>query len=401
MNRNDFPILNRTINNRRLIYFDNAATTQKPKQVLDALSLYYAHYNSNIHRGIHALSQEATALFEETRDCVRKYINAPSNQEIIFTRGTTESINLVASSFGKTFIHEGDEVLITEMEHHSNIVPWQLICNANKAKLKVLPFNEKGELCMDLLDEYLTEKTKIFSVAHTSNTFGTVNDLKTIISKAHKKNIPVLVDGAQAMSHKKVDVQGLGCDFFAFSGHKMYAPMGVGVLFGKKNLLNAMPPYQGGGEMVQHVSFEETTYNELPYKFEAGTPSVGDVIGLKTAIEYIENLGIEKIAACQQKLLCYAYEKLSQIEGIEFFGVAQKKAAILSFNLKLIHPFDVGTILDQFGIAVRTGHHCTQPIMTKFGIPGTVRASFAFYNTFEEIDIFVDAVIKVKEMLAM
>jgi len=400
MNREDFPILKRTIYNSPLIYFDNAATTQKPQQVIDALSNYYLRCNSNIHRGVHGLSQEATALFEETRETVRRYINASSNQEIIFTRGTTESINLVAASFGKLFIHEGDEVLITEMEHHSNIIPWQLVCEEKKAQLKVLPFNETGELCLDLLDEYLTDKTKIVAVTHTSNTLGTINDLKTIINKAHLKNIPVLIDGAQAMSHEKIDVQALDCDFFAFSGHKMYAPMGVGVLYGKEQLLNAMPPYQGGGEMVQHVAFEKTTYNELPYKFEAGTPSVGDVIGLKTAIDYIENTGIEKIAAFQQELLQYAYKKLCQIEGIEFFGTAPHKAAILSFNLKGIHPYDVGAILDRFGFAVRTGHHCTQPIMNKFGIPGTVRASFAFYNSFEEIDFFIDAVKKAKAMLS-
>ena len=399
MNREDFPILNRTIHNHRLIYFDNAATTQKPKQVTEALSRYYSHCNSNIHRGVHALSQEATALFEESRETVRKFINAPSHQEIIFTRGTTESINLVASSFGKTFMNEGDEVLITEMEHHSNIVPWQLICEAQKAHLKVLPFDERGVLCLDLLDNFLTEKTKIVAVAHTSNTLGTINDIKTIIHKAHKKNIPVLIDGAQAMSHEKIDVQELECDFFAFSGHKMYAPMGVGVLFGKEMWLNAMPPYQGGGEMVHQVSFEKTTYNELPFKFEAGTPSVGDVAGLKTAIEYLESIGIEKIANYQQELLQYAFTQLSQINEIEFYGTAPHKAAIISFNLKNIHPFDVGTILDGFGIAVRTGHHCTQPIMTKFCIPGTVRASFALYNTFDEIDIFVKALMKAKEML--
>ncbi|MDR2971891.1 MAG: cysteine desulfurase [Bacteroidales bacterium] len=399
MNRDDFPILNRTINYRPLIYFDNAATTQKPKQVIDALSDYYAHYNSNIHRGVHALSQEATELFEESRSVVRKFINASSNKEIIFTRGTTESINLVASSFGKAFIHEGDEVLITEMEHHSNIIPWQLVCNEKKAYLKVLPFNEKGDLCMDLLDEYLTDKTKIFAVTHTSNTLGTINNISSIIQKSHQKKIPVLIDGAQAMSHEKIDVQELDCDFFTFSGHKMYAPMGVGVLYGKEKWLNEMPPYQGGGEMVQRVSFEETTYNEIPYKFEAGTPGVGDVIGLKTAIEYIENLSLEKIAAHQQELLSYSFEKLSQMKKIEFYGLASRKAAILSFNLKKIHPFDVGVILDKFGIAVRTGHHCTQPIMTKFGIPGTVRASFAFYNSFEEIDSFVNAVRKAEEML--
>jgi len=400
MNRDDFPILERTVHNRRLVYFDNAATTQKPQRVIDALSFYYAHFNSNIHRGVHGLSQEATALFEETREWVRNYINAPSNQEIIFTRGTTESINLVASSFGKAFINEEDEVLITEMEHHSNIVPWQFICEEKKARLKVLPFNEKGELRIDLLDNFLTNKTKIVAITHTSNTLGTINDIKTMIEKAHAKNIPVLIDGAQAMSHEKIDIQALDCDFFAFSGHKMYAPMGVGVLYGKEKWLNKMPPYQGGGEMVHQVAFDKTTYNELPYKFEAGTPSVGDVIGLKTAMEYIETTGIEKIAAYQQELLQYAMIKLSEIEEIEFFGTAPHKAAIISFNLKNIHPFDVGTILDRYGIAVRTGHHCTQPIMTQFGIPGTVRASFAFYNTFEEIEIFTDALKKAKKMLS-
>jgi len=399
MNRDDFPILNRTIHNRPLIYFDNAATTQKPKQVIETLAYYYEYFNSNIHRGVHGLSQEATALFEDTRQCVRKFINAASNHEIIFTRGTTEAINLVASSFGKMFIHENDEALITEMEHHSNIVPWQLVCEEKKATLKVLPFNDKGELCLDLLDGFLTEKTKIVAVTHTSNSLGTINNINTVIQKAHQKNIPVLIDGAQAMSHEKIDVQELDCDFFAFSGHKMYAPMGVGVLYGKEKWLSVMPPYQGGGEMVQNVSFEQTTYNELPYKFEAGTPSVGDVVALKTAIEYLEKTGIEKIDAYQQQLYQYAFEKLSQIGDIEFYGTAHKKSAILSFNLKGVHPFDVGTILDQFGIAVRTGHHCTQPVMTKFGIPGTVRASFAFYNTFTEIDLFVDAVIKAKTML--
>lgn len=399
MNRDDFPILKRNIHNRRLIYLDNAATTQKPQTVIDALSYYYAHFNSNIHRGMHGLSQEATALFEETRECVRKFINAPTHQEIIFTRGTTESINLVASSYGKMFINEDDEVLITEMEHHSNIVPWQLVCEEKNAHLKVLPFNKKGVLRIDLLEYFLTERTKIVAITHTSNTLGTINDIKTIINKAHTKNIPVLIDAAQAMSHEKIDVQDLDCDFLAFSGHKMYAPMGVGVLYGKEKWLNALPPYQGGGEMVHHVSFEKTTYNELPYKFEAGTPSVGDVIGLKTAIDYIESIGIEKIAAYQQELLKYAFDKLSQIEGIEFYGISPHKTAIVSFNLKGIHPYDVGTILDQHGIAVRTGHHCTQPIMTKFEIPGTVRASFAFYNTFEEVDLLVEGVKKAKEML--
>jgi len=399
MNRDDFPILKRTIHNRPLIYFDNAATTQKPQQVIDTLSFYYTHYNSNIHRGVHGLSQEATALFEDTRECVRKYINAPSTHEIIFTRGTTESINLVASSFGKMFINENDEVLITEMEHHSNIVPWQLVCEEKKATLKVLPFNETGELCLDLLDDFLTEKTRIVAVTHTSNSLGTINDTETIIRKAHQKNIPVLIDGAQAMSHEKIDVQTLDCDFFAFSGHKMYAPMGVGVLYGKEKWLNAMPPYQGGGEMVQNVSFIKTTYNELPYKFEAGTPSVADVAALKVAIEYLENIGIEKVSTHIQQLYHYAFKKLSQIENVEFYGTTPHKAAILSFNLKGIHPYDIGTILDQYGIAVRTGHHCTQPVMTKFGISGTVRVSFALYNSFEEIDIFVEALIKANEML--
>jgi len=400
MNRDDFPILKRDINNRRLIYFDNAATTQKPQTVINALSFYYTQCNSNIHRGVHGLSQEATVLFEETRSHVRSFINATANHEIIFTRGTTESINLIASSLGKKFVNEGDEILITEMEHHSNIVPWQIVCEEKKAQLQVLPFNEKGELRIELLDHFLTEKTKIVAVTHTSNTLGTINDIKTIIQKAHKKNIPVFIDGAQAMSHELIDVQALDCDFFAFSGHKMFAPMGVGVLYGKEKWLNALPPYQGGGEMVKQVTFEKTTYNELPYKFEAGTPSVGDVVGLKAAIEYLENIGIEKIAACLQELNQYAFHKLSKIEDIEFYGTASRKTSIISFNINKIHPFDVGTILDQYGIAVRTGHHCTQPIMKKFKIPGTVRASFAFYNTFEEIDIFVEAVKKAKSMLS-
>jgi cysteine desulfurase/selenocysteine lyase len=306
----------------------------------------------------------------------------------------------VAASFGKRFIHENDEVLITEMEHHSNIVPWQLVCEEKKATLKTLPFNEQGELCMDLIDNLLSEKTKMVAITHTSNTLGTINPIRVIIEKAHQRNIPVLIDGAQAMSHEKIDVQALDCDFFAFSGHKMYAPMGVGVLYGKEKWLNAMPPYQGGGEMVQQVTFAKTTYNELPYKFEAGTPSVGDVAGLKAAMEYLETVGIDKISAYQHELYQYAHQKLSQIEGMEFYGTSPQKSAIISFNLKNIHPFDVGAILDRFGIAVRTGHHCTQPIMFKFAIPGTVRASFAFYNTFEEIDRFVEAVKKAKQMLS-
>lgn len=397
--RKDFPILEQKVNGYPLVYFDNAATSQKPQAVIDALTHYYSTINSNIHRGVHHLSQLATAEFEIARRTVQAFINAPQSHEIVFTRGTTESINLIASSFGRKFLHEGDEVLISEMEHHADIVPWQLICEQQGATLRVLPFDERGVLRLEQLDGLLTEKTKIVAVAHVSNTLGTINPVKEIIAKAHAKGIPVMVDGAQAASHIGIDVQDLDCDFYCFSGHKMFAPMGVGVMYGKEQWLNEMPPYQGGGEMIKTVTFAQTTYNELPFKFEAGTPAVGDVIGLKTAIDYVNQVGIETISAREHALLQYGTEKLSAIDGLQIVGTAPEKSAIISFNINGLHHFDVGTLIDQMGVAVRTGHHCTQPIMEHFGISGTLRASFAFYNTEEEIDRLVKAVEKAKKML--
>ena len=399
MNREDFPILNEKVYGKTLVYLDNAATTQKPQAVIDALNDYYLHINSNIHRGVHCLSQLATNEFEKARETVRQYIHATSTQEVIFTRGATESINLVAASFGRTYLHEGDEVIVSEMEHHSNIVPWQLTCEEHGAKLKVLPFNDKGELIISELEQLITDRTKIVAVAHVSNSMGTVNPIEEIIRIAHAHNVPVLIDGAQAVAHCPVDVQALDCDFYCFSGHKMYAPMGIGIMYGKSQWLNEMQPYQGGGEMIKDVTFEKTTYNELPFKFEAGTPSVGDVIGLRKAIEYIQSIGLEQIAAYEQELLTYTTEKLSKIDGMRFIGEAAHKTGVISFLVGNIHPYDMGVLLDHQGVAVRTGHHCTQPIMTHFGIPGTVRASFALYNTFEEADMLVAAVEKAKNML--
>ena len=399
MNREDFPILNEKVYGKTLVYLDNAATTQKPQAVIDALNDYYLHINSNIHRGVHCLSQLATNEFEKARETVRQYIHATSTQEVIFTRGATESINLVAASFGRTYLHEGNEVIVSEMEHHSNIVPWQLTCEEHGAKLKVLPFNDKGELIINELKQLITDRTKIVAVAHVSNSMGTVNPIEEIIRIAHAHNVPVLIDGAQAVAHCPVDVQALDCDFYCFSGHKMYAPMGIGIMYGKSQWLNEMQPYQGGGEMIKDVTFEKTTYNELPFKFEAGTPSVGDVIGLRKAIEYIQSIGLEQIAAYEQELLTYTTEKLSKIDGMRFIGEAAHKTGVISFLVGNIHPYDMGVLLDHQGVAVRTGHHCTQPIMTHFGIPGTVRASFALYNTFEEADTLVAAVEKAKNML--
>ena len=399
MNRPDFPLLTEKVYGKPLIYLDNAATTQKPQVVIDALNDYYCRINSNIHRGVHCLSQLATNEFELAREAVRQYINAPSTQEVIFTRGATESINLVAASFGRTYLREGDEVIVSEMEHHSNIVPWQLACEEHGAKLKVLPFDDKGELIISRLEGLITNRTRIVAVVHVSNSLGTVNPIEEIIRIAHNRNVPVLIDGAQAVAHCAVDVQALDCDFYCFSGHKMYAPMGIGVMYGKAQWLNEMQPYQGGGEMIKDVTFEKTTYNDLPFKFEAGTPSVGDVIGLRKAIEYIQNIGLEKIAAYEQELLTYTTEKLSKIDGMRFIGEAAHKTGVISFLVGNIHPYDLGVLLDHQGVAVRTGHHCTQPIMTHFGIPGTVRASFALYNTFEEADALVAAVEKAKNML--
>ncbi len=399
MNREDFPILSQKIYNKPLVYLDNAATTQKPQVVIDTLSDYYKTRNSNIHRGVHYLSSAATADFEEARREVRDFINAKEEAEIIFTRGTTESINLLASSFGKTFIKEGDEIIISEMEHHSNIVPWQFVCEERGAKLKVLNFNDKGELLIDKLESLITARTKIVAVAHVSNTMGTVNPISEIVSIAHKHGVPVMVDGAQSVAHTKIDVQLLDCDFLCFSGHKMYAPMGVGVLYGKRKWLEEMVPYHGGGEMIKEVTFEKTTYNELPFKFEAGTPSVGDVLGLQKAIQYMHGIGMENIVKHEDMLMNYAIERLREIEGLRFIGEATERAGAVSFLVGNIHPYDMGVLLDHCGVAVRTGHHCTQPIMTHFNIPGTVRASFALYNTTEDIDALVAAVIKSKNML--
>lgn len=399
MNRSDFPILEQLVYKKPLVYFDNAATTQKPQVVIDALSNYYETLNSNIHRGVHCLSQKATEEFEIARKCVQQFIHAAHDYEVIFTRGATESINLVASSFGRTFIEAGDEIIISEMEHHSNIVPWQFLCEDRGAVLKVLPFAENGELCIEQLESLITPRTRIVAITHVSNTLGTINPVKEVIRIAHSHNLPVMVDGAQAVAHCPVDVQDLDCEFYCFSGHKMYGPMGIGVMYGKEEWLNRMKPYQGGGEMISNVTFEKTTYNELPFKFEAGTPAVGDVIGLRKAIEYMQSVGVQNIADYENELLQYGTQELLKIDGLRIYGQAEHKAAVISFLIGNIHPYDLGVLLDHQGVAVRTGHHCTQPIMTHFGIPGTVRASFALYNTKEEIDALVKAVIRAKEML--
>ena len=399
MNREDFPILEQQVYKKPLVYLDNAATTQKPQVVIDAMKRYYETINSNIHRGVHCLSQQATEEFEKARHCVQQFINAAHEYEVIFTRGATESINLVASCFGRTFIGEGDEIIISAMEHHSNIVPWQFLCEERGAKLKVLPFDDDGVLCLDQLESLITPRTKIVAVTHVSNTLGTCNPVEEIVRIAHAYNVPVMLDGAQAVAHRPVDVQALDCDFYCFSGHKMYGPMGIGVMYGKEEWLNKMKPYQGGGEMISTVTFEKTTYNELPFKFEAGTPAVGDAIGLRIAIEYMQQIGVQNIARHEEELLQYATEQLLKVEGLRIYGRAAHKAAVISFLIGTLHPYDVGVLLDHQGVAVRTGHHCTQPIMDRFGIPGTVRASFALYNTREEVDAFVAAVIRAKEML--
>lgn len=399
MRREDFPILEQQVNNYPLIYFDNAATTQKPNVVIQSLVDYYSTINSNIHRGIHSLSMLATMQFEEARENVKEFINAAHMYEIIFTKGTTDSINLVASSFAKQFLCEGSEVIITEMEHHSNIVPWQLACEEKKAILKVLPMDLYGNLHVEKLKDLITEKTKIISVTHVSNALGTINPIKEIVEIAHLYNIPVFVDGAQAVSHIPVDVQYLDCDFYAFSGHKMYAPMGIGVLYGKEKWLEKLPPYQGGGEMIEKVTFEKTTYGELPFKFEAGTPNVADVIGLNSAINYINEIGLREIYDYEHQLLEYATEKLSEIKGLKLVGTADEKSAIISFNLNKIHSYDAGFLLDKYGIALRTGHHCAQPVMVRLGIDGTLRVSFALYNTRDEIDKLVEAILNVRAML--
>ena len=397
--RADFPLLNREMNGKPIVFLDSAASSQKPQAVIDQLDAYYKQQNANVHRGVYQLSQEATTAFEKGRELAKNFINAGSLKEVIFVRGTTEGINLVASSFGRKFLQAGDEVLISAMEHHSNIVPWQMICEERGAKLKVIPINDAGELLMDEFDQLLTEKVKIVAVTHVSNTLGTINPVKEIIDKAHQKGIPVLIDGAQAIPHMKVDVQELDADFYTFSGHKMFGPTGIGVLYGKEEWLEQMPPYHGGGEMIETVTFEKTTYNELPHKFEAGTPDISGVIALGTAIQYMQTIGHEAIQEHEHELLQYATEQLKQIEGIRIIGTAEQKASVVSFLAEGIHPYDLGTILDKLGIAVRTGHHCTQPLMDWYGIPGTVRASLAFYNNKEDIDKLVEGVKRAIKML--
>lgn len=390
--RQDFPILDQQIRGKPLVYLDNAATCQKPKAVIDAICHMYSHDYANVHRGVHALSERSTAAFEAVRDKVKNFINAASDKEIIFVRGTTEAINLVAQTFGKANITAGDEILITAMEHHSNIVPWQILCEQTGAVLKVAPINKRGELIYEEFERLLNKKTKLVSVVHMSNALGTINPVKEIVAAAHARNIPVMLDGAQAVPHMPVNVQDLDCDFYAFSGHKLYAPSGIGVLYGKQALLEAMPPYHGGGDMIRKVTFEETEYNVLPYKFEAGTPNIADVIGLGAALEYLSDIGMENVAAYEHELLTYATEKAKKIPGLKIIGEAENKGAILSFTLETVHPHDIGTMLDHVGIAIRAGHHCAMPVMDFFQVPATARASFAMYNTKQEIDALMEAI---------
>lgn len=396
--REDFPILSRKVYDRPLVYLDNGATTQKPLCVLDAMREEYLNVNANVHRGVHYLSQQATDLHEQAREKVRKFINAGSVNEIIFTRGTTESLNLVVSSFCDGFMSEGDEVIVSVMEHHSNIVPWQLQAARKGISLRVIPMNDKGELLLDEYEKLFTERTKIVSVTHVSNVLGTVNPVKEIVRIAHEHGVPVMVDGAQSTPHFTVDVQDIDCDFFAFSGHKMYGPTGVGVLYGKEDWLDRMPPYQGGGEMIESVSFEKTVFEHLPFKFEAGTPDYVATHGLATAIDYISSIGIDNISRHEQELTRYCMERMQEIDGIRLFGTANDKDAVVSFLVGDIHHLDMGTLLDRLGIAVRTGHHCAQPLMIRLGIQGTVRASFAMYNTKEEIDVLVEGIKRVSKM---
>jgi len=399
--RKDFPLLSQNINGKDLIYLDSAATTQKPRVVVDAIAQYYSEYNSNIHRGVHSLSQKATNEFENAREVVQQFIGAEHPHEIIFTSGTTGSINLVAATWGRQNISAGDEVLISAMEHHSNIVPWQLICDEKGAHLKTIPMNEMGELELRGLDSLLSHKTKIVALSHISNSLGTINPIRKVIKQAHNNGALVLIDGAQSVAHTPIDVVDLGADFFAFSGHKLFGPTGIGVLYGKESVLNDMPPYKGGGNMIKSVTFEKTIYNDLPHKFEAGTPNIVGGIGLSSAIEYVKDIGFDFITDQETKLKTAATEMLKSIPGVRIFGEADQKASVISFNLEGLHPFDVGTILDQLGIAVRTGHHCTQPVMDFFQIPGTVRVSFSFYNNMEDIAALKRGLMKAKSMLSV
>ena len=397
--RKEFPVLERKVKGKNLVYFDNAATAQKPKVVIDALIDYYQQYNANIHRGIHSLAEEATAAFEATRDATKEFINAKYREEIIFTSGVTEGINMVAATYGRQNIKEDDEIIISGMEHHSNIVPWQILCLEKKAKLKIIPVNDSGELMMDEYKKLITPKTKIVSIVHASNSLGTINPVKEIIEIAHQHNIIVLVDGAQSSVHLDIDVQGMDCDFFVLSSHKIYGPTGVGVLYGKKELLEEMPPYMGGGEMIKDVTFEHTTYNDLPYKFEAGTPNIADTVAFKAALDFVNEVGKENIRKHEETLTKYAMDKLSKIEGVRLIGTAKYKTSVVSFIVDGVHPQDMGILLDNYGIAVRTGHHCCQPLMNRFEIPGTIRASFAMYNTKEEVEELVKGVEKAIKML--
>ncbi len=397
--RHQFPLLHEQVNGKQLVYLDNAATSQKPQVVIDTIMRYYQSENSNIHRGVHYLSEKATQAYEKARVKVQAFLNAAHREEIIFVRGTTEGINLVAQTYGRKNVKQGDEVLISGMEHHSNIVPWQMLCEEKGAMLRVIPMNDSGELLLDEYEKLLTLKTRIVAITHVSNALGTVNPIKQMIASAHKHGIPVLIDGAQAVPHMKVDMQDMDCDFYTFSSHKMFGPTGVGVLYGRKKLLEAMPPYQGGGDMIKSVTFEKTTYNDLPYKFEAGTPNIAGGLGLGAAIEYVQKLDLKAIGEYEHELLAYATEALLMIPGVRIIGTAKEKAAVLSFVMDGIHPHDIGTILDVEGIAIRTGHHCAQPVMLRFGVPATARASFAFYNTKDEVDALVKGIYKVKEIL--
>ncbi len=398
--RRDFPILARDVRGKKLVYLDNAATSQKPQVVIDAIVRYYEQENANIHRGVHFLSELATSKHDRARQWVQKFINAAHVHELIFVRGATEAINLVAQTYGRKHVGHGDEVLITAMEHHSNIVPWQILRDEKGAKLRVAPINDAGDLRLEELERLIGPRTKIIAIPHVSNALGTVNPVRKIVELAHSRNIPVVVDGAQAAPHMQIDVQALGCDFYAFSSHKMFGPMGIGVLYGKSELLEAMPPYQGGGDMISSVTFEKTIYNKLPFKFEAGTPDVAGAIGLGAAIEYLSEIGMDRVAQHEHDLLAYATEKVSAIPGLRLIGTAKEKASVLSFVMEGIHPHDIGTILDQEGIAIRTGHHCAQPVMQCFGIPATARASFALYNSKEEVDALVQGILKVQEVFS-
>lgn len=398
--RKDFPVLHQNIHGKPLVYLDNAATTQKPQVVIDTIAEYYKGYNSNIHRGVHQLSQKATDEYEKARVKIQKFLNAPKSREIVLLRGTTEAINLVASSYGRKFIKSGDEIIISQMEHHSNIVPWQMLCEQTGAVLKVIPMNDLGELMMDEYKKLLTEKTKIVSVVHASNTLGTENPVEEITRLAHTVGAKVLIDGAQAVQHFKVDVQAIGCDFYAFSGHKLYGPTGIGVLWGREELLEVMPPYQGGGDMILSVTFDKTVYNEIPYKFEAGTPNIADTIALGTAIDYIESIGIDQISTYESELYLYAEETILPIDEVTLIGCAEKKGSVFSFKLKDVHPHDVGTIMDMEGVAIRTGHMCTQPVMKHFGVPALSRISIGLYNTKADIDRAAEGIKKVLEVFA-